>query len=624
MLELLKQYAEKQGLVAEPGFKAKAARFAIEFNANGDFLGVAPLPEMAFPRCPDLTQGESVFLKGAAQPLLSEVSNIALLTAKEDEEPDDKLLTKHAFFVARLNEAAKVDPAFASAAKGLTDPEILAKIRVALRNARAKPTDKATFLIDSAFPLKGEAWQDWWREWRGDLLRRIGENKKGASEGGAAQMLCFVTGEPVVPLATHPKVTGLGDVGGQAQVPFVGFDKEAFQSYGLAQSANAAVGEDAAYAYRAALDALLKKAEKYAGMKIAYWYDREELVGDDDPLRWLYDGDDRDKPAASVTTETSALADALKLLTALKTGAKGDLGRSRYFALALSGAGGRVMVRDWMSGSFADLAASVAAWFEDFAIADLTGKLAPSPKLEKIVTCPLRPKGASQNYGDWIKPVGAFRISLWRAALNPAVKIPEAAVRAALDAHRAAVITGKMEDLPFTLYARMGIMKAYLRRQGESMESKLEENLRNPVFYSEKYVAYHCGRLIATFALIQEEYHRPKRVDAGVIERYYGAASATPALVIGRLTTLSNHHLGKIAGENRKRATEFKELIADIFNAVGGEPPLTLNMKGQTLFALGYYQQIAHNRMKSEREKTSVAPAWDTDNSEDARESDPT
>lgn len=591
MLELLKTYAEKTGLVSEPGFKAKAARFAIEFDANGNFLSVAPLAEMPFPRCPELTHGELMFLKGAAQPLLSEVSNIALLTAKEDEEPDDKLLAKHAFFLARLQEAAAMDASFAPAAKGLSDPEILAKIRIALRNVKAKPTDKATFLIDSAFPLKGEAWQDWWREWRGDLLRRIGGNKKGGSEGGAAQMLCFVNGTPVTPLATHPKITGLGDVGGQAQVPFVGFDKEAFQSYGLTQSANAAVGEDAAYAYRAALDALLKEAEKFAEMKIVHWY-KDEVAEDDDPFAYLL------KQLPQETTEGDALTRFRSWLRSLSKGeTAAEIGDNRYYVIALSGAGGRVMVRDWLTGTYASLVEATLLWNDLFTIVDLTGaKTVTTRRVEHVVTCPLRPKGTSQKREDWVKPVGSLRIPLWRAALK-AAPIPEAAVRAALDAHRAAVVTGKSEDLPFTLYARMGLFKAYLvRNQGEKMEPTLD-----PGYTGKDAEAYHCGRLMAMLAAVQKT--ALPEVDAGVVQRYYGAASATPALVLGRLIKLSQHHLAKIRGDRPGLAYWYETRIGEIVSALGSSAPKRLTLTQQTLFALGYYQQIAFNRTKKAQEE---------------------
>jgi len=47
-------------------------------------------------------------------------------------------------------------------------------------------------------------------------------------------MLCFATGQVTVPIPTHPKITGLADVGEQPTgFVLVGFDKPAFASYEL-------------------------------------------------------------------------------------------------------------------------------------------------------------------------------------------------------------------------------------------------------------------------------------------------------------------------------------------------------------------------------------------------------
>lgn len=108
--------------------------------------------------------------------------------------------------------------------------------------------------------------------------------------------------------------------------------------------------------------------------------------------------------------------------------------------------------------------------------------------------------------------------------------------------------------------------------------------------------AYHCGRLMCLLALIQER--ALGEVNAGVVQRYYGAASATPALVLGRLTRLSQHHLASVRRDKPGLAFWLEGQIAGVWNALGSSLPTTLTLEEQSLFALGYYQQLAFNRTK--------------------------
>lgn len=100
--------------------------------------------------------------------------------------------------------------------------------------------------------------------------------------------------------------------------------------------------------------------------------------------------------------------------------------------------------------------------------------------------------------------------------------------------------------------------------------------------------AYHCGRLLAVFANLQRA--ALGDVGAGVVQRYYAAASQTPGLVLGRLTANSRNHLAKLEGG---LAWWYEQRIADIMGRLQDRAPRTLDLEGQGLFALGYYQQLA-------------------------------
>lgn len=110
--------------------------------------------------------------------------------------------------------------------------------------------------------------------------------------------------------------------------------------------------------------------------------------------------------------------------------------------------------------------------------------------------------------------------------------------------------------------------------------------------------AYHCGGLMAVYAAIQKA--AMPDVNTGIVERYYASAIQMPALVIGQLSSRSNHHLEKM--ENKWLANQYQEKLRQVSVALGTSIPATLNLEQQSYFALGYYQMGA----KLSQEKKNV------------------
>jgi CRISPR-associated protein Csd1 len=590
MLNLLRQYALTHALVVEPGFAPKTVKWGIYLDADGRLLDVIEQgdtgdrrnPGRTFPQCPDLSQPEmahggrgcrhflidsadvvALHWKGPGIPWLSTtpyfeglVAGAAQDTAAVPEKPRD-LARKHAYFVNLLGLAGESMPALAVAARALSNASILRGACQRLEALRAKPTDKVTVNIAGDFPVESSSWHDWWRGARRHLI----------SGGGASQaapkvkeMRCFVTGDLVAPVATNPKITGLASVGGlPTGDAMVSFDKDSFRSFGLEQGENAAISEDAAGAYRAALNHLIQASStQLRGAKVVHWFSWK-LAPADDPLSWL--------EAGSEESELSAGRRAADLLRSIRTGQRVDLLGNRYFALTLSGAAGRVMVRDWMEGQFESLVAAVDAWFSDLAIVRRDGAaLARCPKFLAVV-------GAlGRDLSEVPAPIVA---KLWRIAVSgdpiPAAALAQCVMRARVD-----VVGDKPPN-----HARMGLLRAYHVRKGDHrMHPTLNEQHPSP--------AYHCGRLMAVMAAVQ--YRALGDVGAGLVQRYYAAASTTPALVLGRLARTSQFHLNKLDVGLSKW---FEGKVAAIWAAMGDCLPTALTLEEQSLFALGYYQQIA-------------------------------
>jgi len=515
------------------------------------------------------------------------------------DSDDAKTKEKHNSFINLLAEAGKTISQLTTISQMLQDTVTIKGIQDAFSTKKVKPSDKVTIRLDGVFPVETDTWYEWWRGFRNSLKTETSKSRKNKNSEPSPVMRCFVTGKLINPVPTHSRIDGLAGVGGQPSGDvLVCFDKDAFQSYGLHQSANAAVSEEAMSAYRAGLNYLIKEhSYTLAGTKVIQWF-KGKVEDKDDIFHSVLE--------TSEEQELNAQILAKKLLKSIKEGKRADLRDNRYYALTLSGAAGRVMVRDWMEGSFEQLAKNITQWFDDVEIVSLDGvnptKLSG---MERFITCLLKPKKAGQKYEDWIKPVGSERFTLLNAAIRGYL-IPQDVLSKAVIENRIFILSGDLEKLfdsrdgdvskPMLysiLYSRMSLIKAFhLRKQRK--DGNIMEELLQPVL-TEKYPdpAYQCGRLMAVLAELQRA--ALGNVGAGVIQRYYAAASSTPALVIGRLIRNSQFHLNKL---EIGLAYWFETKIGEISNNLKNGIPATLTLESQSLFALGYYQQLAELRAR--------------------------
>lgn len=642
MLGALIRQAQHAGLTVEPGFAPKEIRWLAHIS-GGKLTGVVGDTKkgMTYPQCPEMGQPEMIALPGklglsqAAHFLADTCGVVALLPAldkdgqvKTDAKSQGELAKaqeKHPTYLELLRRASEEVEPLRELLVVLEDPAQLEFLRTELARNGAKTTDKLSFTLSETDLLESSLWHDWWRKFRRETFGRA-----GSSEGGS--LLDLTSGQLVTPANTHPKLTKLG-VGAIAMgASLVGYDKDAFGSYGLEAGKNGAISEENAAAYRAALDNLLQNAPVLGQMKVAAWFDHRQLEGQTlidaitDPntltpvveeMGW----DELDENEEIVIRQSNEQQEAVAqqraqhLLGAIRKGEEPDRLTAHYFALAISGASGRAMVRDWKTGSLESLAVAVVRWFEDLKIMTPGGKLANRPKFFSLLLYLQRPKPASTGLDDYLKPVRNLQLPLWQAALDPATPIPYSALARIMEAHKAHVMTGKFSEAlgrdgegeeKARVYTRMALLRAYHVRKartqgGHPMTAAVDPNHPSP--------AYHCGRLMYLLANVQDA--QGSDINAGVVQRYYGAASSTPALVLGRLTRLSQYHLAKIARERPGLAHTLEQEIAGVWSKLGTKLPRTLSLEEQSLFALGYYQQLAasssQRREAAARNKTAIA-----------------
>ncbi len=570
MLELLIDYARKHlHTTPEPGFSAKDIRWAIDCDEQGNFLDIIELGDagqknnrgQSFSKCPHLSQGELKAEGVTKSHFLTDTAEVVALFTKNPE--DQKTVAKHGYFKSLLKQASSAMPAIGMLVDQVLEPDVLERVRQQLAARKAKPTDRVTFRLANAYPVDSDQWHEWWRSFRSTLTTA----KDKANSPGS--MRCFASGELVEPARVNPKVRGLADVGGSISGDaLIGFKPESSCSFGLEQAFNAAVSKDMATTYSEALNELIRKTgQRLGGTKIVHWFRGKEIGKDDDPFYWLEEGQQK--------KELSVQRRVLELLKAIQKGQRPELGDNYYYAITLSGAGGRIMVRDWMEGEFEALLANVRNWFDDLSIVHRDGQtLAPSPRFLAV-------PGATVHQLDELP--NHFIATLWRVAVRGEA-IPEAALAKAFGRVKA----GILEDKPLN-HAGLGLIKAYhVRKNRMKGGNPMAADVKPYLNENHPHPAYQCGRLMAVLAKLQRV--ALGDVGSGVVQRCYAAASSTPALILGRLVRNSQTHLNKLPPA---LARWYENLLADIWGRINDSVPSTLSLEEQTLFALGYYQQRA-------------------------------
>lgn len=559
----------------------KDVRWAICCDEYGDFLEVIELGDVnqknnrgqEFSQCPDLNQPEMKAQGVTKSHFLVESAEVVTLHSKNPE--DRKIQEKHHYFFNLLKEAGEVMPELRVVAEKMKHPDVLVRIRETLTKLKAKDKDKVTLRLGSRYPVESNAWHGWWQERRRQFVPAKAAVKGKSKARSKDTFRCFITGKLIEPVRVAPMIKGLAGSGGLGTGDALcSFKQESFCSYGFKQAYNAAVSKDSSNAYRAALEKLLKKhSERLAGAKVIHWFKKKDLPKEDDPLAWLVESEEQQ--------ERNAQQRATELLTAIKTGKRPDLADNFYYALTLSGASGRVMVRDWMEGQFEELVTNILTWFDDFSIVHRGGGgLAPNPKFMAVMGSTVR---------DLDNLNAPFIARMWRTAVRNET-IPEYALAQVLHRFKVDIL----EDTPVN-HAGMGLMKAYhIRKERKKGGETMTDDLKSYLNEEHPHAAYHCGRLMAVLAALQRA--ALGDVGAGVVQRYFSAASSTPALVLGRLTRNSQAHLNKLTGG---LSYWYEEKIAAIWGRIKDTIPKTLTLEEQSLFALGYYQQMADMRKKT-------------------------
>jgi CRISPR-associated protein Csd1 len=382
--------------------------------------------------------------------------------------------------------------------------------------------------------------------------------------GNRKQAICLITGERSSLARIHPAIKGVN----KDADSIVSFNKPSFESYGQSQGENAPISDYAAFRYVAALNRFL---ERNSGHRIQ--------IGDSSTVFWADSSDARAASEAEslflgfIDEKEANAVEAKKIeniLAKLRAGRqieefKPDIPQGvRFFVLALAPNAARLSVRFYIEDDFGVIADRYLLHLKRLRIDPPPKYETPSMRQMLIETAVLRkPDNIQPNLaGEWIRSIltdTPYPLTLLSALITR--------LRADHDVNA----------------VRVAILKSVLIKNFKmEVPVSLDRANMNP--------AYLLGRLFATLEQIQDV--ALGKVNAGVRERFYGAASANPRNIFPLLLRMNTHHLSKAErGEKKRLAGFLANQMSEIISGLPCEFPATLPLAEQGKFAIGYFHQ---------------------------------
>lgn len=436
--------------------------------------------------------------------------------------------------------------------------------------------------IDSniTFRIEGDGGHEYIYE-RSQIKRTYLEHIKNSAPSEVSKNYCLISGE-LEPIARlHGSIRGV-DNAQSSGAAIVSFNQNAFESYGKKQGENSPVGEEFVFAYTTALNYLLRRDNsnrqrlKLGDTTVVFWAQansQTSIEAGENLFAAFID------PEAKDEQETEKLRRALdairqgRPLTDCNSELTDDI---QIFILGLAPNAARLSIRFWQVDSLQVFAERLAQHYEDLRIEPLPWQTPPAIWRLLQTTAPIR-QGKSKN--EDIPPHLAGEIT--RAVLTgnayPYSLLSNLIMRFRADGE----VTGLRVALIKAVITRFNRLTKTAKFKGE-MPLSLDTTNTQP--------GYLLGRLFAALEKIQQD-ALGGNVNATIRDRYYGAASATPAHIFPMLLRNTQNHLGKVRKDKPGLAVNREKIIGEVLGKLGANFPKSLRMEAQGQFALGYYQQ---------------------------------
>lgn len=407
------------------------------------------------------------------------------------------------------------------------------------------------------------------------LLQRSDDGGDGSGIG-----LCLVTGQRLPLARLHPAIKGVN--GAQTMgASIVSFNLDAFKSYGKDQGENAPISEQAAFGYTTALNHLLRRDPD----------NRQRLqIGDATVVFWATAADDASAQAAETLfdllidppndgAETERLRNVLDQVRALEARPDLDPGLAagtRLHILGLAPNASRLSIRFWLTDDMRRFAERLGDHYRDIDLQPAPWKTTPALWQLLLAAAPSRDgKAKSEDVPPQL--AGEMARAILAGTAYPHSLLDTLVMRMRADQ--------KVDQR--TVGIRAALCKAVLARR-----SRLYSHDRSPpvsLDTANTERGYVLGRL---FSLLENAQRAAlgDKLNATIRDRYYGAASATPASVFPVLLRNAQHHLSRLRKDKPGLAVNIEKDIGETIALLDGFPR-SLRIEAQGDFAIGYYHQ---------------------------------
>lgn len=414
------------------------------------------------------------------------------------------------------------------------------------------------------------------------------------SDSAAGVGDCLVTGQRLPLARLHPSIKGVN--GAQSSgASIVSFNQDSFESYGKDQGHNAPVSEQAAFAYTTALNHLLRREEgnrqrmQIGDATVVFWAEADDAAQAESAegfVAALLDPPDD-------ASEGERLRDALERVR--QSQAVPDLGPgldpgTRMYVLGLAPNASRLSIRYWMQGQLGEFARRLAEHHEDLRLEPSPWRTPPPLWRLLLAAAPTR-NGKAKS--EDVPPQLAGELA--RAVLQ-GHRYPQSLLNVLVMRMRAdGDVGGTRVALCKAVIARNRRLRSRDPNTGPNTDPNTDSNPDHrsvPVSLdlANTDPGYVLGRLFSTLENVQRA-ALGKDINATIRDRYYGAASATPASVFPMLLRNAQHHLGRVRKDSPGRAVNLEKEIGQTIDLLPAEFPRSLRIEAQGHFAIGYYHQ---------------------------------
>jgi CRISPR-associated protein Csd1 len=444
------------------------------------------------------------------------------------------------------------------------------------------------------------------------------------ADGPSRKCFCILSEQTDVPVArSHnppiKQVPNMSPKGGRI-VSFAQ-DSPAFSSYGFEMGENCSISETAAASYALALNYLLERDEhslriggSKGDLKVCFWAKQNQQA-----MSFI----------VRLLTKPQPVEVWQFLLTPFSGISRDSMRLDRFYSATLTGNKGRVVVKHWLEEPLDKVAENFQKWFLDLELVAFSRFTPPEstfPNLEALCAATIRdtkdlvPDVPAQLYRAALEST-SVSISLIKRVLHrleaDLMKFGDGILETPLPGKTLDAIRKSGQPFPPSGQARFALLKLILNRNPhKSMEQKPQ------LVADTSDIAYNCGRLLAVFDALQWRAHEGQLEGPGVVERYFGTASAAPNAAFNILWRLHVHHLRKLTRQGDKgrgAAAAIERRITEICALFGQTEdmrtkrtpphfPRVLDLQAQGRFALGFYQQKAADSaaIKTNTEKNQL------------------